>query len=49
MLIQDAGPGQRTIFKPNGIGPVTEDMTRGLAHGVGFSLDGPIKEETRRN
>lgn len=49
MLIQDVGLGQRTVFKPNGIGPITEDMTWQLAHKASFSLDGPIKEETQKN
>lgn len=34
MLIQDVGLGWRTVFKPNGTGPVTEDMTWQLAHEV---------------
>lgn len=32
MLIQDVGPGRTTVFKPNGIGPATEDMTWQLGH-----------------
>lgn len=47
MLIQDVGPGRRTVYKPSGIGPATEDMTWQLVHGVRFSLDGPIKQENK--
>lgn len=34
LLIQDVGLGWRTVFKSNGTGPVTEDMTWQLAHKV---------------
>lgn len=44
MLIQDVGLGPRTVFKPNGPEPVTEDMTWQLGQGARFSSHSPIKK-----
>lgn len=44
MLIQDVGIEPRTVFKPNGPEPVTEDMTWQLGQGARFSWDSPIKK-----